>query len=310
MLALRVLQRLGSGVFVLWGAVTMTFFVLEAMPGKTVDIIAGTQNYPGLHQAIIRQWGLNASIPDQYWRFMDRLVHGNLGTSYVLRQPVSTIVGSAILPTAELALSASVLAVLLALFSAVLTAGRFKALRSLISTIEMVLTSIPVFWIGILLLLLFSFRLHWFPVAGASGIRALVLPAVSLALGPAAVLSQILRESLEAALIEPFVTTARARGLSESAVRWRHALRHALLPVVSLSGSLVAALLGGAVITEEVFGREGLGSVILTAVEGKDIPVVLVVVLLITLIYVVVSTAVDIVYVFLDVRMRSDLGAE
>jgi peptide/nickel transport system permease protein len=308
-LPVRVAQRLGSGLVVLWLAVTAAFFGLFALPGRIEDILAGDQSYPGLQEAIARQWGLNTPVIEQYLRFLGRLLHGDLGTSYVQRQPVSALVLSGVWPTMQLALAAAGLAAVLALTAAILTSGRFPLLRRALSTVELVATSVPVYWVGLLLLLVFSFQLHAFPVAGGGSLRSLVLPACTLALAPAAVMSQVLRGAVERTLGATFVVTVRARGVGETAVRLRHALRHALVPLLSLSGSLVGTLLGGAVITEQIFGRPGLGATVLSAVQNKDVPVVLAVVLIVSGCYVLVSTLIDIGYLSADPRLRAHHGA-
>ncbi|WP_254909981.1 ABC transporter permease [Micromonospora sp. NBS 11-29] len=194
---------------------------------------------------------------------------------------------------------------LLALALATATAGdRRPWLRRASSGTELLLVSTPTFLIGIVLLTVFSFRLGLFPVAGDQGLAALVLPAVTLALPIAGLLAQVLRDALDRALDEPFVLTARSRGLRERAVLLRHALRHALLPAVTLAGWLFGILLGGAVIVEQVFGRPGLGQVTLAAVTGRDMPVVLAVVTLSAAVYVLVNTAADLAYLFIDPRLR------
>jgi peptide/nickel transport system permease protein len=167
-----------------------------------------------------------------------------------------------------------------------------------------VLVSTPPFLIGLVLLSVFSFRLGLFPVSGNRGAAALVLPAVTLALPIAGVLTQVLRDGIDRALDEPFAVTARARGLSERAVLVRHALRHALLPAVTLLGWLFGTLLGGAVIVEAVFGRSGLGQVTLQAVTSADLPVVLAVVVFSAFVYVLLNTAADLAYLIIDPRLR------
>jgi peptide/nickel transport system permease protein len=224
--------------------------------------------------------------------------------SYVQRQPVLDVIGDQIGSTLVLASLAGGLAVVLALALSTVTVGRSRGLRSTLSTAELVLVSVPVFWSGILLLMVFSFRLGWFPVAGGEGVRSLVLPTITLALPTAGLLSQVLREAMERAIEEPFALTVRARGVSTALLVWRHALRHALLPGMTVAGSLVGGLLGGAVITEQVFGRPGLGSVTLLAVTNKDVPVVLGVVLLAAVVYVAVSTLLDVLYAMVDPRLR------
>jgi peptide/nickel transport system permease protein len=301
---LAAVRRLGAGMVVLWAAATAAFVILHSMPGNIADILAGQETSPELRAAIAADWGLDDPLIVQYGHWLGDLVRGDLGTSYVLRQPVTEVVGDQLPATILLAVVAMVLAVVLALVAAVTTAGRGRVARAVASALELVATSVPVFWLGILLLLVFSFTLPWFPVAGGEGVRSLVLPAVALALPTAGVLGQVLRESLEATLEQPFVLTARARGIGETLVRTRHALKHAAMPAITLSGWLIGSLLGGAVITETVFGRPGLGAVTLNAVTNKDVPVVLAVVLLAGVVYVVVSTLVDVVHLVLDPRGR------
>ena len=301
----RIISRLFTSLVVAWASVTATFVALHALPGRIQDILAGDLEYPGLREAIAAEWGLNRTLPEQYLDFLLRIFRGDFGTSYVLRQPVIEVVGSQLLPTVELALTAGVLAVVIAGGIALLTAGRGNFSREVASLVELVFASTPVFWLGILLLMAFSFNLRWFPVSGAEGWKSIVLPSITLALPTAALLTQVLREAMEKTLDQPFVTTVRARGVGEFIIRWRHVLRHALLPAVTLGGWLIGGLLGGAVITEKVFGRPGLGTVTLGAVLTHDVPVVLTVVLLAAFIHVAASTLLDILYVLIDPRLRA-----
>lgn len=301
----RILARLASGVIVLWAAVTIAFFTLQAIPGDIADILAGEQTYPGLREAITAEWGLDQSVWNQYLDFLGRLLSGNLGTSYVQRQPVADLLAAQVWSTVELAVAAGVVGAVLAVVLAVVSIGRPRVVRSAMSTLELVFTSVPTFWVGILLLMVFSFQWRLFPVAGANGWQSLVLPVITLALPTAGFLAQVIRESMERTLTEPFIVTVRSRGVSESLVLLRHALGHALLPVMTLVGGIIGALLGGAVITETVFGRPGIGTITLHAVTGKDIPVVMAVVLFAALIYVTVSTTLDILYTIVDPRLRA-----
>ncbi|MGW7750617.1 ABC transporter permease [Streptomyces violaceusniger] len=301
----RAAARVATGIGVMWAAATTAYVVLHAMPGKIEDILVGDQIYPGAQEAVAAEWGLDRPPVVQYLDYLWRLPHGDLGTSYAMRQPVASVVGDQLWPTVQLTLAAAGVAVGLALAVAVGTAGRARPLRALASVAELVATSMPVYWLGILLLMVFSFGLGWFPLTADSGAASLVLPAVTLGLPMAGLLSQVLRESLEATLEQPFITTVRARGVGETLVRLRHALKHAMAPVINLGGWMIGSLLGGAVITETVFGRPGLGAVTLTAVTNKDVPVVLAVVLLAAFAYVVISTLVDIVNLLIDPRLRT-----
>lgn len=299
-----VLRRVATGVIVLWAAATAAYLALLAAPGSTVDSIVGDgADTPEIRAQIIREWHLNRPVVVQYLDYLWRAAHGDLGRSYLLQKPVTTVLADQLLPTLKLAASAAVLGITLSVVLAV-TTRRIWA-RRVSSTAELVLVSTPPFLIGIILLSVFSFSLGVFPVSGDRGVAALVLPAVTLALPIAGVLTQVLREGLDRALEEPFAITARARGLRERAVVARHALRHALLPAVTLVGWLFGTLLGGAVIIESVFGRPGLGSVTLNAVTTKDMPVVLAVVVLSAAVYVVLNTAADLLYLVVDPRLRS-----
>jgi peptide/nickel transport system permease protein len=302
----RIISRLLTSMVVAWASVTAAFLALHALPGRIQDILAGDLEYPGLREAIAAEWGLDRSLFAQYLDFLVRIAGGDFGTSYVLRQPVTEVVGSQLMPTVQLALLAGVLAMVIAVGLAVLTAGRGRISRQIASFLELVFASTPVFWLGILLLMLFSFTLRWFPVSGANGWQSIVLPSLTLALPTAGLLAQVLREAIEKTLDQPFVTTIRSRGVSELSIRARHVLRHALLPAVTLGGWLIGGLLGGAVITEKVFGRPGLGTVTLGAVLTHDVPVVLAVVLLAAFIHVAASTLLDILYLLIDPRLRAE----
>lgn len=300
----QVLARLASSLLVAWGSITVAFLALHALPGRIEDILAGDLDYPGLRESIAAEWGLDRSMWEQYLAFVWRIAQGDFGTSYALRQPVTDVVSSQLMPTVYLAGAAGVLAFAIAIILAVLTSGRGRLARRVASLVELTFASTPVFWIGILLLMVFSFHLRWFPVSGAEGWRSLVLPAITLALPTAGLLTQVLRDAIEKTLDQPFVTTLRARGLGERQIRVRHVLRHAALPVVTLGGWIIGGLLGGAVITEKVFGRPGLGTTTLNAVLSHDVPVVLAVVLLAAFIYVAASTLLDLLYVVIDPRLK------
>ncbi|MGX2992947.1 ABC transporter permease [Streptomyces sp. JNUCC 64] len=306
-LALAAARRLGAAAAVLLGAATLAFLALQLIPGDPVSVLLGPSNAgsPEVREEIRRAYGFDLSLTERYLRYLGRLAVGDLGESYQLQRPVWSLIGDQALPTVQLALAALLLAVVLAVLSAVATAGRRPALRALASFGELIAASTPSYWVGIVLLTVFSFRIPLFPVAGADGFASLVLPAVTLALPLTGVLAQVLREGLEAALRQPFVVTARARGAGQSAVLLRHALRHSAIPLLTLTGWLTGSLLGGAVLVETVFGRPGLGSLVLQAVSAKDMPVVIGVVLLSALAFVVISTVVDLLYPVIDPRLRS-----
>lgn len=302
------LRRIGgivaSVVVVLWGAATLAFVAFRIIPGDPVDVMLGPQAQvsDAVKDGIRRELGLDRPVFEQYGAFLGRLLRGDLGESYQLRQPVTEVIGRQLGPTLQLSALALVIAVLLALASALLVRGRTG--RALASGIELVVLSSPVFWTGLVLLSVFSFQLGWFPVSGARDAAALVLPAVTLALPVAALLSQVLRDGVESAEREPFLTTVRARGATPLRESVHHTLRHASVGGVTLAAYLVGSLLGGAVLVETVFARPGIGRVTLTAITDRDLPVITGVILLSALVFVIVNTVVDLVVPVLDPRLR------
>lgn len=300
------LRRLLFGIVVLWGAATLAFVALHLLPGDPARLIAGAESETtaAVIAHIRAEYGFSRPVPVQYGIFLADLARGRLGTSYQLGEPVSAAIGGQLWSTASLALGAAVIGLLVAFALAVTTAGRPR-LRAVSSTFELVCISTPSFWVGIMLLTAFSFRLHLFPVIGNSGINSLVLPWITLALPIAGVLGLVMREGMERALDQPFTLTVRARGATEHRLRVRHAVRHALLPVLTLSGWSLSQLLGGVVVVETVFARQGIGELVVNAVSGRDFPVVIGVVLLTTLVLVVINVGVDLLYRIVDPRLRA-----
>ncbi|MBM7345148.1 ABC transporter permease [Pantoea coffeiphila] len=306
----RIAGRIGGGVMVLWAAVSLSFIAVWLAPGDIVSLLVGEQvRTPAIEAAIRAEWGLDRPLWQQYLSYLWRIMHGDFGRSYMLNVDVGQLVTSQLLPTLKLAGAALLVSVVFAVLVAVLTAHRRWG-RSVANGLELLLASTPSFWLGIVLLFIFSFTLRWFPVAGDRNFAALVLPSLSLGLAQGAVVSQVLRRGLEDALDQPFSLTLRAWGIHGVIVRLRHALRHAALPAVTLTGWLVGGLLSGAVITEQVFSRPGLGKVTVDAVLAKDMPVVLAVAILSALVYVVMSTLVDILGLLIDPRLRSQADKE
>jgi len=299
------LRRLRDGLIVLWAAASLTFLGVQYSGGDTALAILGGPDAmptPEMLAQVRAEYGLDLPLWQQYSHYLTRLASADLGESYRLRIPVGQAIAEQLGATLALASSAALLAVLIALLSALLTANRGRRLRALVSGVELVLSSAPNFVIGTLLLLVFAFHFHLLPPSGSRGWRSLVLPSLALALPIAAVLAQVLRQSLEQVLEQPFITQASARGLSDTAVRLRHALRHALVPLVTLAGFVFASLLGGAVVLELLFGRQGIGRLMLDATANKDVPLVLGVTLLAAALYVLVNLLVDLATQAIDPR--------
>ncbi len=296
---------MASVVLVLWGAATLAFVAFRIIPGDPVDVMLGPQAQvsEAVKAGIRSELGLDRPVLEQYAAFLGRLVRGDLGESYQLRLPVTEVIGRQLGPTLQLSSLALAIAVLLALATALLVRGRRG--RAVASGIELIVLSSPVFWTGLVLLSVFSFRLGWFPVSGGRDAASLVLPAVTLALPVAALLSQVLRDGIEAAEREPFLLTVRARGAAPRRETLHHTLRHAGVGGVTLAAYLVGSLLGGAVLVETVFARPGIGRVTLTAITDRDLPVITGVILLSALVFVVINTVVDLVVPLLDPRLRA-----
>ena len=309
MLARYIVQRFLQMVPVLFLVSLMVFAIMHALPGDPVQLmLAGAESgsvTPERQEELRELMGLNDPLTVQYWRFISGAITGDLGTSVRLRSPVLELIVDRFGSTLALSLGGILFAVLIGLSTGILAALRQG---SWIDTASMMLAyigvSLPLFWLGLLLILVFSFWLGWFPPAGQEGIRSLVLPSVTLGLVSAGIISRLTRSCLIEVLQEDYVRTAHAKGLPERIVHLRHALRNALLPVVTVLGLQFGAMLSGAVVTETVFSRPGLGRLVVSAILWKDYPLVQGIVLFMATTFVVVNLMVDICYAWLDPRIR------
>lgn len=295
---------LGGAALVLWGAMTLAFAVLKLVPGDPVDVMLGplSSATPQARALIRSQLGLDQPLLEQYFSYMGRVLTGDLGQSYQLGAPVAEILADNAVPTLLLAVCSLGLAVVLAIVGALLS--RRGISRRFIDLVELVAVSAPVFWTALILAAVFSYQLGWFPVLGGSPASRLVLPSLAMALPIAGTLGQVLRAGLDSAESEPFVFTARARGLSALAVTWRHSLRHAGIGTLTLTGYLFGSLLGGAVLVETIFARQGLGRITLDAILGRDLPLVMGVVVFSGVVFIAINAVVDVLARVLDPRLR------
>jgi len=294
--------RVLGGVLVLWLTATLAFFALKLVPGDPALSILGPGNPTAESLAAFdHEYGLDKPLAMQYG------LQGDLGLSYSQHLPVAQIIAAQAGATFQLTLSALLTAWLLVLAWTLLTAGRRDWRGSLGSGVETVAASLPPFWLAILLLATFSFGLRLFPPAGSEGLRTLILPSLALALPLAGFIGQVTRESLEIALEQPFVLTARTRGLGDWAVRSRHALRHSVLPGVSLSGWAIGALISGGVVVEMIFSRKGLGRQLVQAVQVRDLPLSIGITLVVAVGFVLANILVDLVYHLVDPRLGNNI---
>ncbi|MGW9268511.1 MULTISPECIES: ABC transporter permease [Microbacterium] len=301
----RIAGLLATVVVVLWGAATLAFLAFRLIPGDPVSVMLGPQAQVSdeVKDGIRAELGLDRPVLEQYASFIGQLARGDLGESYQLRLPVTEVIGRQLGATLQLSALALAIAVVLALAVTVLVRGRTA--RAVAAAVELVVLSSPVFWIGLVLLSVFAFGLGWFPVSGARNPATLVLPAVTLALPVAALLSQVLRDALVQAERMPFAETVRARGASPSWFTLRHGLRHGAASGVTLAAYLTGSVLGGAVLVETVFARPGLGRVTLAAISDRDLPVITGIILLSAVVFVAVNLVVELVHPLIDPRVRA-----
>lgn len=301
------LRRFGLALLTLWGAATAAFLALRLVPVDPALVIAGAgQDAVAITKevldAIRAEYHLDQPLVVQYLLYLGRLLRGDLGISYAQDQPVLALIAEQAGATLALAGLASLFAVVLSAGVALLTAGHRTA-SALASAVELVLASTPVFWVGFLLMLGLAVQWRVFPLLDTGDLRTLVLPALTIALPTAAPLAQVLRRALDEVLEQPFILTARARGLSRLGVKLRHALRHAVIPYLTMLGFSFGALLGGAAITETLFGRPGLGRLLVNAVTRQDMPLVLGLVIVGTLAFIAINTLIDMAYILIDHRI-------
>jgi peptide/nickel transport system permease protein len=303
----RLAARLAGAVFVLWMVATITFFAVRLIPGDPAQAVLGgpgSQASPEALAAVSAEYGFDQPVIVQYFAQLGRLITGDLGRSYALNMDVGPLVLSQLGGTLLLAVLALILAWLLALALATWSTRGGKVAARVGSSLEIVAAALPHFWLATSLIVVFSIGLGVLPPISTGDIAGLVLPVLTLAVPLAGFLGQIMRESLLGALESPFVLSARARGESERGVRWVHALRHASLPAISLSGWAFGSLISGAVVVETIFARPGLGRTLLNAVTLRDVPVVIGVVMIVAVAYILMTLLTDAASRLVDPRLR------
>jgi len=305
-----ILRKLLDIVIVVFVAATFVFLMLQLMPGDPEDVLLKGifEITPAVREEVVRDYGLDRPVWEQYIHFLTGIAQGDLGRSYQIRQPVAEIIAANLGPTAALAAAALGVAIVLAVVLATVSAGRGPIASLVTQAFELIAISVPSFWIGLLLLTAFSFTIPIFPSSGARGLESLVLPAITLAIPVTGILAQILRERMDEALEQPFVTTVRTRGAGEVRVRVLHVLRHALLPALTFSGAVLGSLLIGTAVIETLFSRPGVGRVLLTAVISNDMPLVMGIIVFGSVVFVVVNSIVDVLAAVIDPRLRAESG--
>ncbi|WP_160003940.1 ABC transporter permease [Rhizobium sp. 18055] len=311
-MAKYIISRIGQALLVLWAAFTISFVLLQAMPGDAVLIKFQNPEYglsPDQIAEIRTAYAADGSVLTQYLHTFGNFLTGDFGYSLQAGVAVSAQLTTNLPPTIRLAGLAFIVASLLAAIIAVLSSlVGFGRLRALIQSLPSLFVSVPTFWLGIMLIQIFSFRLRLVPVINPGPWEGLILPILTIAIPISAPMTQILLRNIDDVSTWPFVAVARAKGASYSWVLWRHVAKNAFLPVLTVAGVLFGELLAGAVVTETVFGLNGIGSLAEQAVNFQDVAVLQAIVVISATAFVAINLAVDLLYPVLDPRLRTQLG--
>ncbi|QIZ66072.1 MULTISPECIES: nickel ABC transporter permease [Geobacillus] len=309
-----IVRRFFQLVLLLVGISFLVFTSMYIAPGDPAAIIAGPTASQSDIDAIRDDLGLNDPFLVQYGRYMNGLLHGDLGYSYQTKQPVWDAIATRFPNTLKLAVASIIVAVIIGVVAGIISAIRQNSWFDVSSTVfALAGISIPNFWLGTVLILIFAVNLQLLPVGGldapfytAEGLKQLVLPAITLGTGSAAMIARMSRSSMLEVIRADFIRTARAKGLRERTVIWVHALRNAMIPVITVIGLNFGFLLGGTIITEQVFAINGVGRLMVQAIAARDFPMVQGSVLLVATLFVLVNLIVDIIYTFIDPRISYD----
>jgi ABC-type dipeptide/oligopeptide/nickel transport system permease component len=299
------ISRLFGFFTVIFGVLVLTFLLIHLVPGDPVEVMLGESASMADREALREQLGLNQPLISQFGTYLNKLAHGDLGQSIHTKTPITELFKTRYPASIQLALLSMLIGLLVGVplgVYAALKAGRWQDV--VVTVVSVRLSAMPVFWLGPILMLVFAVWLGWLPVSGMDEPAAIILPALTLGFGLSAILTRMTRTSLLEVLNEDFIRTARAKGLNERTVIIRHALRAALLPIVTIVGLQMGSLLAGTVITETIFSWDGIGRLLVESIEKRDYPVTQACVLAVALSYVVINFITDIVYRLVDPRMR------
>lgn len=301
-----IIRRLASLIPVLFGVSFLVFAAMYIVPGDAVDSMLAESGASAERLAELRdQLGLDDPFLVQYGRFLERMLRGDLGESLVTGRSVRSQIATQLPATLELTLAALLITVVVGVPLGLLAAvKRGTPLDSISMIIALIGVSMPNFWLGLLFIMLFSLQLGWFPASGTGGLRHLVMPAVTLGFSGVAIVARITRSALLEVINSDYMRTARSKGLRSMTVNLKHGMRNAMSSVITIAGLQFGALLGGSVVVETVFGRQGIGFMTANAIQRADLPLVQATVLLAALAFVLVNLLVDLSYSILDPRIR------
>lgn len=300
-----ILNRIISAIIVIFGISILSFFLIHLIPGDPVKIMLGLNASPEQVAKLTHHLGLDKPLLVQYLQYINNVFHGDFGTSLKTGRPVLTEILDRFPETIKLAATGMVFAVIIGIALGIL-AAKYKdtIIDTFCTGLATLGVSIPSFWLGILLILVFSVKLSWFPIADGTGFRSLILPAITLGVVMSTMISRLTRNGMVEVLSNDFIRTARSKGLEERHILFRHAFRNVLIPIITVIGLQIAALLGGTVIIEQVFNWPGLGTLSIGAIMSRDFPMIQGTVLFMGAVYVSVNILVDIVYSLIDPRVK------
>lgn len=305
--------RLISLVPILLGVTVLVFMLVHLIPGDPAEAMLGTEATPDAVAALRQEMGLDRPVAVQYIAWLGRAVRGDLGRSLHAKAPVSELLVDKFTATAELGLVAVVISLLIAIPAGVISAVRKNSLWDYLATLTALFgVSMPNFWLGLGLILFFALHLRWLPASGyvpfgtdpLQNLKHVVLPAITLGTALAAVVARQTRSSMLETLREDYIRTARAKGLAERLVVYRHALKNSLIPIVTVVGLQIGRILGGVVITETIFAWPGIGKLVVDGIFARDVPVVQAVTLVMAVAFVLINLVVDLLYGYIDPRIR------
>jgi peptide/nickel transport system permease protein len=304
-MAKYIVNRLLASIPVIIGSLTIVFLIIHWLPGDPAQMIAGDDAAPERVAFLREQFGLNRPLWQQYLSYLWDSLRGDFGVSFANSQPVLDRLLAQLPATLSLAAMSILLAVVLGVVLGVLSAVyKNRLFDYIVRVISLLGVSMPKFWLGILLILIFSVHFQLLPAIGNGSFKQLIMPAFALGVTGAGMLARMIRNSVLEVIGEPFVVTLRAKGLADRVVLYKHVLRNALLPAITVLGTLLGEMLSGAVVTETVFSRQGLGKMVVDAINQKDIPVIQAAILVTAVFTVVCNLLVDISYSYIDPRVR------
>lgn len=299
------LKKLSNFAIVIFGVLILTFLLIHLVPGDPVEVMLGESASTADREQLRNDLGLDQPLIQQFGSYLAKLSHGDLGSSIHTKTPIIETIKARYPATVKLAL----LALLIGIFIGV-PMGIYAALKAnhwqdiVVTLVSVRLSAMPAFWLGPMLMLIFAVWLGWLPVSGMDSNASIILPALTLGFGLSAILTRMTRTSLLEVLNDDYIRTARAKGLTEQAVILRHALRAALLPIITIVGLQMGSLLAGTVITETIFSWDGTGRLLVESIEKRDYPVTQACVLIVALSYVLVNLVTDMLYRFADPRVK------